>query len=87
MEEARRRKVELEQGTNRAAEDEGEQPEATKLRIEMLEADELHEPDWMWDESDYDTVTGEALDPRLVKKGKEEEIYRFEEMRFYRYVT
>ena len=58
----------------------------------MMEVDELHEDedeenDWMWSEVEYDAVTGQALDARLVKKGKEEEMRRFEEMRVYEYVT
>ena len=77
-EESRRRKVELEHGTKRSAEDNGEQSVTTKLRIEMMEKDELHEEeegenDWMWNEVDYDTVTGQSLDPKLVKRGKEED--------------
>ena len=91
-EEIRRRKLELEQGTKRSAEDEFEQPVTTKLRIEMMEKDELHEEveeemEWMWNEVDYDAVTGQSLDPKLVKRGKEEEMRRFEEMKVYEYVT
>ena len=33
---SRRRQVELEHGTKRSAEDDGEQPVTTKLRIEMM---------------------------------------------------
>ena len=42
-EEIRRRKLELEQGIKRSAEDGGEQSVTTKQRIEMIEKDELHE--------------------------------------------
>ena len=55
--EARRRRLELEQGATRTAEDEGETPEATKQRIFMVDQDELHEPEFSWNEWDYDTVT------------------------------
>ena len=40
----------------------------------------------MWNEVDYDAVTGQSLDPKLVKRGKEEEMRRFEEMKVYEYV-
>ena len=36
---------------------------------------------------EYDSVTGQALDAKLVRKGKEEEMRRFEEMKVYDYVT
>ena len=41
----------------------------------------------MWNQMEYDAVTGQALDARLVKKGKEEEMKWFEEMKVYEYVT
>ena len=85
--ESSRRSIEMERGTKRVADSDGEQPEATRLRIQACEEDELHEPEWMWDEVDYDTNTGEALDSKLIQKGKEEEMQRFKEMGVYRYVT
>ena len=86
VEDAGRRKVELEQGIKRAAETGTDQPEATRIKIQALEEDELHEDEWMRNELDYDTNTREALDPNLVKKGKDEEMMRFKEMGVYRYV-
>ena len=91
-EEARRRTLELEDGIKRPADEEGETPDSTRMRIEMMEKDELHEDEedeteWMWNDVEYDAVTGQALDARLVRKGKEEEMRRFEEMRVYEYVT
>ena len=70
-EEVRRRKIELEQGTKRNAEEDCEQPVTTRLRIEMMEKDEIHEEmeeetAWMWNEVDYDAVTGQSLDPKVV---------------------
>ena len=45
-----------------------------------MEEDDLHEPEWIWKDADYDTNTGETLDSSLVKKGKQEEMDRFHEM-------
>ena len=89
LEDVRRRRIELEKGTKRTSEDDSEVPEASRIRIEVVEEDDLHEPDWMWKEEDpeYDTLTGETLDAKLVQKGKEEELKRFKEMGVYRYVT
>ena len=56
------------------------------LRFRHLE-DELHEDEWMWNEVDYDVNAGEALHPKSVHKGKEEEMARFKEMGVCEYVS
>ena len=42
---------------------------------------------WKDEETEYDTITGEALDPKLVQAGKEEEMKRFKEMGVYAHVS
>ena len=86
---SRRPRVELEHGIKRDLDEDSEVPEAVRQRVEAVEEypDELHDEYRIDDWCEYDDITGEVLDPSLVKRGKDEEMRRFREMGVYTYAS
>ena len=83
-----RRRLEDQRGIKRDADEELEGHDHTRVRVEALVDDGLHEPDYVFtEEEDYDVNTGEVLDKELVRKGKEDELSRFRELNVYRHVS
>ena len=84
-----RRKLLPERGTRREAEEEpNDNSGASRVRLEIVEEDDLHETEWMWDgDQEFDSISGEVLDKRLVQAREMEEMSRFKEMGVYEYVT
>ena len=66
-----RRRFNPEQGTKREAEDNLEdEPDNLRQRVDAVNVDDLHVPDPVWGDVDYDTNTGEERDANLVKKAR-----------------